>query len=1150
MGQPSGQGGDAHEPLPVGGADPQPGDALGPYVIDSFLASGGMASVFRARDTRSGAEVALKLLRPMADDPSSRTRFRREFRALQRLDHPNVLRVYEWGLLGTRPWFSMELVPGSDLGATERSWAELGASERMARAQASLIQLTRALDYIHDRGLVHRDLTPANVIIRPDGTVKLMDFGVVREVGSELTSTHQVMGTAAWIAPEQILGEHIDARADLYSLGALLYLMLTGKRPFTARTVQGWLDKHLHEVPRSPREIDPRVPEHLDSICVRLLAKNPQDRFASASHLLHVLGDQDPLDDDEHWPPRLVGRTLLRARVRRAVASVSDGKPGGVLLIQGVPGQGKTRLLDLAESKARRRGLKVARAASQQSDPPFGTFIKIVQDLEPELVPEPVQAALFGNGERPRERYPVLSAFKTMLSKSAPAVIIIDDLHLADGASLDLLEYLVRNTLELAEEPMLFVLGEEATQAEATPLEQRLSSVPSLVRDRLGPLALSEVEELVLSLVHDPATADALAARLHAESEGSPSYLVDMLRGLVDEGLLVQEGRRWNLMLAPEEITRSRLPMPASLRQALQERLNPLSAEAVAVGRTLAIARRRLSLDVLLQMSSFDEDLAVEAIDDLVEAGIAHESRQEGIETLELSHQRFREVLLEGLTPARRRKAHQRLGELLERHNRDRPGRVAEELTYHFDEAQIPTKAYAYLRQTAALRLDASLWDEALSLLDRAIQIEPAARPHLLLDDADRALAEVRLGRSKGLLALGQAELAEADARTSAQLARDVADPELESKVLVEVGRQLRSRGDTAGARPVITEALERARAAHDPALLTSPLYELGALCWGEGELELAESHWRASLETAQRVGDQRAIGYGYNGLGILAVCTGQTMEARRHLEQCAAMFERIGMLAPLSIARTNLAELYRSTGLLKKALAIAERTILQAREVHHPLGVALGLTHRSRVLAEIGRVEEARRDAEEAVRLTVELRSEEDELPARAFLGLFHATHGAPELAIQVLSESAERLHDFDTEGIEPQIQAARAIALASLGRDADAWDALDKTNTQRVWPHIQVQTDLARAQALSLLDAGNQAEVHYQTALQLAESSGYRLYQLKAHHGLAQLVTDESTQARHARVAGALARSLSASLATDDSVLFLGRGWGQRAE
>ena len=1108
------------------------------------MARGGMAEVYAAHDSRTEEPVAIKLLRPLDDDPNARRSLRREFRALSRLNHPNVLRVFEWGLHGARPWFSMERVPGHDLTAEVATWEDLPPADHFARAQAVLVQLARALDHVHDRGLVHRDLTPANVLVRPDGLVKLTDFGVVRDL-SEERSVSEVRGTAAWIAPEQALSQPVDARTDLYALGALLYLMLTGRRPFIARSVQGYVDKHVHEVPRAPIEVDPRVPAHLDAIAMRLLQKRPQDRFASASHLLHVLGELDPLDDSEHWPPRLVGRTVLRAHLRALLDRVAQGHEGGVVLVQGAPGQGKTRILDVAESQARRRGLTVARAESRPSDGPFGTFVSVLQALAPDSVPEVVRAALLGEGTRPRERYPVLSAFRPLLTDAAPAVLVLDDLHLADGASLDLLEYLIRNTLSLAHEPVLFVLGEEAVSRAPTPLQQRLEPLGMTIRERLGPLARSEVEELLLSLVAEPKASEALARRLHAETGGSPAYLADMLRGLVDEGLIVEEEGRWRIVLEPSEITRSRLPMPASLRQALAERIAPLPPDAVEVGRCLAVARRPIEFDVLTTASTLPEERAVDAVDTLVGAGIVQEGRGDDVELVELSHQRFRDVLLDGLTDAERADLHQRLGQVLERYHRRQPGRVVEELTYHFEQAGLVVKAYAYLRRTAQRRVDASLWEEALDFYDRAIAMEPLARPQMILDDADRALAEVRLGRSQCLVALGRSDDASADADSAVALAAQVGDARLESLVLVERGRQARSQGDQEEARPVIERALERAEEAHDPALRMIPLYELGALAWADRDLEKAASCWRRSLETAQRVGDSRATAFGYNGLGILAFCSGQTMDARRHLEQSARLFEDMGLLAPLSIARTNLSELYHATGLLKKAQGVAERTIAQSREVHHPLGIALGLTHRARVLAVLGRETEAAQDAAEAVRCTQEVRSDEDELLARATLARIACDRGDDRTVLETLAEADDLAGQHDVQGLTAQVRALRAIAHARLGDEAAALADLDEPIPDD-WPNVRVPTQLARAAAYVALEDPASARHAYQRALTLAEANGYRLYQLEAHHGLAGVVTEESTQARHARVASALARSLAASLPRADGTRFLARGWG----
>lgn len=1136
------------DPDPTG---PHPGEQLGPYVVDAFVARGGMASVYAATDTRSGASVALKLLRPLDDDPRSRGRFRREFRALSRLDHPNVLRVYEWGLRGDRPWFSMELVPGRDLRDEVTQWGELSPSERFGRVQGALVQIARALEYLHERGMVHRDLTPGNVMIRPDGTVKLMDFGVVRELGSDLTGVHEVMGTAAWIAPEQIEGTNVDARADLYSLGAVLYYMLTGRRPFTARSLAGYLEKHLSEPVRPPRVVDPGVPAHLDAICVRLLQKEPSDRFASAAHLLHVLGDHDPDEDAEHWPPRMVGRTVVRARIRAAIASLEAGIGGAAILVQAGPGQGKTRVLDTAESQARRHGLRVVRARARAEAGPFAAFVDILEglDLGDNEVPPVIRAALLGEGERPQERYPVLAAFKPLLSSRAPLVVIVDDLHDADGASLDLLEYLVRNTLELASEPVLFIVSEELHGADRTPIEERLSGTGVVHVERLGPLERAEVEELVLSLVPQQDGARALAWRLHEESDGSPAYLVDMLRGLTDEGLLVRGDSGWEIALDPGEITLSRLPMPASLRQALQERLAPLSAAAMEVGRSLAVARRQLDLPVLLAITPMDDDDVIEGLDELVEAGIAQDIHSEAGERVDLSHQRFREVLLDGLDPTDLKRRHQRCGEELERHHRARPAIVAEELTWHFEQAGIATKAYAYLVRTARRRLDASLWEEAFAFLDRALTMEPTARPLMLLDDADRRLARVRLGRSQCLQALGQWKRAAIEAREAVRLADDVADPLLQSTVLVEAGRQMRQRGEAVQAESTLRKALDRAEAAHDPALRTSPLYELGGLAWTRGDLGSAERCWKDSLETAQRVGDDRGVAYGFNGLGILAICTGQTMEARRHLEQSAEIFDRLGMLAPLSIAWMNLAEVYQSAGLLKKTLAVADRTIARAREVNHALGIALGLAHRAGVLAELGRLDEALTNAREAVRLTAEVSAGEDEVQARATLGRIRLQAGDAEGALRALESLSPLLDGYDTEGIAPMTAAWRATALARLDRDEEALQALSTCgDAPHVWPHVRVPTDLAVAEALIALGHRDAARERYQRALHTAEASGYRLYQLHAHHGLARVVRDESTQARHARVAAALARSLAANLARTDATGFLARGWGSR--
>jgi tetratricopeptide (TPR) repeat protein len=1125
----------------------RPGEQLGPYELVRFVARGGMAEVYAARDRRDGSEVAIKLLRPLGPAADDRTRFRREFRSLGKLQHDNVLRVFEWGLYGERPWYSMELVPGRVLRDEIASWEGLPPTERFARTHGVLVQLLRALDYLHERGLVHRDLTPGNVMVRPDGAVKLMDFGVVKELGSELTGVHEIMGTAAWIAPEQIEGRSVDARADLYSLGAVLYLMLTGRRPFMARSLQGWLEKHLHEVPKPPRELEPRVPAQLNDVCVRLLAKAPADRFASAAHVLHVLGDVEPKEHVDYWPPRLVGRTALRARMRDLMTRVAEGGPGGAILVQGAGGLGKSRILEVAEAQARRRGLRVARASAARDDRPFGLFARVLRTLSPVEVPEVVRAALSGGEGATRERYPVLAAFRTLFAAAAPLAVLLDDLHATDGASLDVIEYLLRNTVEHGDAPIAFVLSQDHDDGATSALERRLEGMASVHAHTLKPLGPSEVEELLLSLVRDEATALPLAARLHAESDGSPAYLSDMLRTLADEGLLVREGTQWRVTIDPAEITRSSLPMPASMRQALIERLSPLGPTARTIGQTLALARRPVPLDLLPPLLDFPEETVLHAIDELVEAAIAAERHDEGAERVELVHERFRPVLLEGLPPETLRARHESLGAALERYHRAAIPTHSDDLAFHFERAGLATKAYAYLVRTARTRLQASLWDEALATLDRALLMEPAARRFMLLDDADRSVAELHLGRSKCLAAVGRPGAALKAATAAADLAGLVADPGLESRIYCEIGEQLRTRGECDSARPWLQRALDRAAAAHDPSLRPNPLYQLGAVDWTRGDLSGAEQKWREALTTAESIGDERAVGFGYNGLGILALCTGQTMEARRQLERSAEVFERLGMLAPLAIARVNLCELYHATGLLQKAEQLAESTLAQAREVNHPLGTVLGLTHRARALADLGRLADARRDAESATRRARELDAYEDEITARITWARVAIELGEADEAWDVLEALDALLPEYDSEGVTPLAGALRALALARRGQPELARAELARPPAVREpWPLVRVRTELATGEALIALGDPEAAAAPLRRALATAESHGYRFYQLLAHHGLGRAVDDPPIKARHARVASALARSLAAGLPRADGARFLALGWG----
>ena len=263
------------------------------YEIGGVLGRGGMAEVHRGRDLRLGREVAVKVLRSdLARDPSFQVRFRREAQASASLNHPAIVAVYDTGedrtTTGATPYIVMEYVEGETLRDVIRREGQL-TPERAMRFAADVCG---ALDFSHRNGIVHRDVKPGNVMITPEGAVKVMDFGIARAVSDSaatMTSTAAVIGTAQYLSPEQARGEGVDARSDVYSVGCMLYELVTGAPPFTGDSPVAVAYQHVREDPRLPSSINPRVPPELDAIVLKSMSKNPANRYQSAAEMRNDL---------------------------------------------------------------------------------------------------------------------------------------------------------------------------------------------------------------------------------------------------------------------------------------------------------------------------------------------------------------------------------------------------------------------------------------------------------------------------------------------------------------------------------------------------------------------------------------------------------------------------------------------------------------------------------------------------------------------------------------------------------------------------------------------------------------------------------------------------------------------------------------------
>ena len=270
----------------------------GRYEIRDLIGRGGMAEVHLGYDKRLSRIIAIKLLRSdIAGDPTFQARFRREAQSAAALNHPTIVAVYDSGeeeitapngATRSVPYIVMEYVEGH----TVRELLGDGDAVPIPEAVEITTGVLDALEYSHRAGIVHRDIKPGNIMLTSTGAVKVMDFGIARAMedsSATVTQTHAVVGTAQYLSPEQARGEVVDARSDLYSTGCLLYELLTGQPPFTGDSAVAIAYQHVREIPKPPSALAADVPESLDRVVLKALAKARDDRYQDAAHMRNEL---------------------------------------------------------------------------------------------------------------------------------------------------------------------------------------------------------------------------------------------------------------------------------------------------------------------------------------------------------------------------------------------------------------------------------------------------------------------------------------------------------------------------------------------------------------------------------------------------------------------------------------------------------------------------------------------------------------------------------------------------------------------------------------------------------------------------------------------------------------------------------------------
>jgi predicted ATPase/predicted Ser/Thr protein kinase len=757
------------------------------FEVLRLLGKGGMGLVYKARQKSLGRLVALKLLpKECARDPDWLARFRREARMASALNHPHICTIYDIGESASRPFISMELVEG-------RTLEELVGEQHPPQELARLLgHAAKALSAAHAAGIVHRDIKPANLMVRDDGIVKVLDFGLARQLPtggargavpqSKNTDPGTRVGTPLYMSPEQAQAALVDASSDIFSLGLVLYELATGQHPFGADSEIGVLNAIITQTPVQPSRLNPQIPAAMEALIQHMLAKDRRLRPTAMEVEAALAQSTMKIPGKPAGSRPTVGRQRERTALRAAFEEAASGR-GSMLCVTGEPGLGKTTLVEsfLEDLAASGQSWRLARGCCSERLAGAEAYLPVLEaldsmlrdsdatsaaqamklfapswyvQLEPLVADDPSLARMRAEGKAvSQERLKLeLAVLLGELSRQRPLIMFFEDIHWADPSSVDVLTYLGnkcsgwRLLLVVTYRPSDLL----RTQHPFGPVKLDLQA-RSICREIALPFLTRQDFNRYLAIAFaGHRFPEEPVAVLYARTEGNPLFMVDLLRYLRDRGVIVQDHGVWALVRDMPDLQRE---LPESINSMIQRKLDQVSE-----------ADRQLLMAASVQGVEFDSAVVATVLSrhpadveerlDVLERvhGLIRFLREhtfpDGVLTGRYGfvHGLYQNALYAALRPTRKAASSAAAAQALLGHYREKSTGLAAELAMLFEAAREHERAADHYLVAAdnATRLFAH--HEALALARRGLALLQA-----LPDTPDRARRELPLQATLGL---------------------------------------------------------------------------------------------------------------------------------------------------------------------------------------------------------------------------------------------------------------------------------------------------------------------------------------------------------------------------------------------------------------